>query len=299
MSIETQSNLSSSSPPPLTTDDVTQEVTPFIPNSNHSIAVHTIINNAQQSHGLLPHHKDYTQYRSYLTRRLARIRHAKPVLKTLSHGPKSKRDTTTTNTVATTTAAKKQRKGKHAFQPRDEMTIEQFTTHENYILDGLYTIERSWAHSMELKTLYEDFISQSTTHSNNHTNNNRKGFHNTGASKSSSSPSKMKQHYVNRMKKAFTLVNKLEKIVFHDGVCDEKTVLELKCYFAWMKGNYYCEVKKWRVRGIIILYNITFFIHHYDYDDIRVFIHESLLHFVYYYIFLLYLRMHVNNMQHP
>lgn len=259
MSIETQSNLSSSSPPPpLTTDDVTQEVTPFIPNSNHSIAVHTIINNAQQSHGLLPHHKDYTQYRSYLTRRLARIRHAKPVLKTLSHGPKSKRDTTTTNTVATTTTAKKQRKGKHAFQPRDEMTIEQFTTHENYILDGLYTIERSWAHSMELKTLYEDFISQSTTHSNNHTNNNRKGFHNMGASKSSSSPSKMKQHYVNRMKKAFTLVNKLEKIVFHDGVCDEKTVLELKCYFAWMKGNYYCEVKKWRVRGIIILYNITF-----------------------------------------
>ena len=209
----------------------------FIPNSNFSIAIHTTLHNAQQSHGVP--HKDYTQYRSYLTRRLARIRHAKPVIKSLSHGPKSKRES---NANGSGNAQRSKKGGKHAFQPRDEITIQQATLHENYILDGLYSAERAWAHGMELKSVYEEFIS--TDGANLNDNAIRR-------TKKQTSPGKVRQHYLNRLKKSFDHVVALENIVI-SGVCDDRTCLELKCYAAWMKGNYYCEVNNWEVSSSIL-----------------------------------------------
>eukprot|EP00551_Chaetoceros_affinis_P007111 CAMPEP_0203667732 /NCGR_PEP_ID=MMETSP0090-20130426/4513_1 /ASSEMBLY_ACC=CAM_ASM_001088 /TAXON_ID=426623 /ORGANISM="Chaetoceros affinis, Strain CCMP159" /LENGTH=732 /DNA_ID=CAMNT_0050531985 /DNA_START=34 /DNA_END=2229 /DNA_ORIENTATION=- len=225
----------------------------FTPKSNYSIAVHTILNDAQKAHGVP--HEDYTQYRSYLTRRLARIRHAKPVLKTLTHGPKSKREasaadtsnsTNTTSSSSTTTTTNNsnnpnpKKGGKHSFQPRDEITLEQVTTHENFILDFLYSAERAWAHAMELKSFYKDLISSSKSLSSKSLPSSalKKKKHQT-------SPGKVRQHYLNRFKKALGHVVELERIGLASGVCDEMTCLELKCYIAWMKGNYYCEVNDW------------------------------------------------------
>ena len=208
---------------------------PFIPTSNFTIAIHTILNNAQQSHGLVPHN-DFTQYRTYLTKRLARIRHAKPVIKSLSHGPKSKRDVIVASNAGSASTTKK--RGKHSFQPRDEITIEKASSHINYILDGIYSIERSWAHSMELKSYYEDVIA-----------NNKGGSSSSSSSslkKKKTSPGKIRQHYINQLKKAVKHVENLEKIVVK-GVCDDKTCLEMNCYGSWMKGNYYCEVNQWEV----------------------------------------------------
>ena len=215
---------------------------PFIPTSNFTIAIHTILNNAQQSHGLVPHN-DYTQYRTYLTKRLARIRHAKPVIKSLSHGPKSKRDVAAATAAAAAAAAgsthtSSKKGGKHSFQPRDEITIEKASSHINYILDGIYSIERSWAHSMELKSFYEDVIANA--------NQNSGGSSSSSLKKKKTSPGKIRQHYINQLRKAVKYVENLEKIVIK-GVCDEKTCLEMNCYGAWMKGNYYCEVNQWEV----------------------------------------------------
>ncbi len=219
----------------------------FIPDANFSIAVHTIINHAQQSHGLLPHN-DYTQYRKYLTKRLARIRHAKPVIKSLSHGPKSKREITTTTTTTTTTnnnTTTKKGGGKHAFQPRDEITIQKANTHINYILEYIYSTERSWAHSMELKSQYEHLISNSYQ--------SQKKSSSLQTNKKSSSPGKVRQHYINQLKKAVKNVDMLKKIVIR-GVVDELTCLEVDCYNAWMKGNYFCEVQKWEVRVFVCVF---------------------------------------------
>jgi len=41
------------------------------------ISIHTLIESSQSQHGLS--HSDYTQYRTYLTHRISRLRHAKPV----------------------------------------------------------------------------------------------------------------------------------------------------------------------------------------------------------------------------
>lgn len=231
-------------PPELQLDQQSPDETThssFIPTSNFSIAIHTILNNAQQSHGIVPH-KDYTQYRSYLTRRLARIRHAKPVIKALSHGPKSKRESIASTATTSVGTIKPQRKaGKHAFQPRDTITIYQAATHENYILDGIYATERAWAHAMELKSFYQDLLSSPAVGTS---------AASSGVSlkkKNQTSPGKVRQHYLNRMKKAFDHVIQLEQIVV-SGVCDDRTCLEMKCYGSWMKGNYFCEVNRWKVR---------------------------------------------------
>lgn len=203
----------------------------FIPTSNFSIAIHTILNQAQQSHGV-PHH-DYTQYRSYLTRRLSRIRHAKPVLRSLSHGNRSN-------------SSQKQKKGgKHAFQPRDEITLDQASSHENFLLDGMFTTERAWAHGMELKTLYKELTTTATTGGSGPTVASFK-------KKNQTSPGKVRQHYLNRLKKSVDHVENLERIGIK-GVCDDRTCLELQCYAAWIKGNYYCEIKQWKVRVRLLL----------------------------------------------
>jgi len=211
----------------------------FIP-SNFSIAIHTILNEAQQSHGVP--HKDYTQYRTYLTSRLARIRHAKPVIKSLSHGPKRAKPAGAGGAGASTgasgsgTGASKKKGAKHAFQHRETITPQQANQHVNFILDGLYSTERAWAHAMELKAVYEEVVSVSVDESNT-----KSSF---ALTKKKTSPGKVRQHYLNRLKKAVNHVQKLEDIV--QAVCDGNTNSEMKCYAAWIKGNYYCEISDWK-----------------------------------------------------
>ena len=64
-----------------------EEEEPPLVASNFSIAIHTLLHSAHQSHGLL--HDDYSAYRSYVTRRLSRLRHNPSVSKHLTHGSKS------------------------------------------------------------------------------------------------------------------------------------------------------------------------------------------------------------------
>ncbi len=251
-----------------------EEIQPkFIPNSTHSIAIHNILHNAQQSHGgggitnkngnnslSIQDYTDYTQYRNYLTRRLSRIRHAKPVMKTLSHGPKSKRDgPSTTNNTTTANSANtggggggtKQRKGgKHSFNPRDPITTQHTSLHPNYILDIIYTIERDWVHGLELKSFYQHYISTNNNNNRHHHSNNSNNNRNISFKKNHTSPGKVRQHYLNKMKKAFRNVQHLEDcvIVEEGSVCDDRTCHEVKCYIAWMRGNYYCEIQNWKVR---------------------------------------------------
>ncbi len=215
------------SPPQLQEDEV------FTPTSNFSIPIHSLLHTAQQSHGIVPHN-DYAQYRTYLTNRLSRIRHHKAVFRNLTHGPKSKRERDETTTTTATSSYKKG--GKHSFQPRDEITVEKACNHIHFILDGIYMAERSWAHSMELKGVYEEYISSNNTTATTTLTKKKK----------QRPPGKVRQHYINQLKKAVKHVEQLETIVI-PGVCDHDTCMEMACYGAWMKGNYYCEVKKWKV----------------------------------------------------
>lgn len=96
--------------------------------SNFSIQIHKILHDAQQSHGLT--HDDYNQYRTYLTNRISRLRHSKPVYKRKSGK-------------------------KNAFNMR-KVTFEEANGHENFVLIILYITERAWAHAMELKSAAEN-----------------------------------------------------------------------------------------------------------------------------------------------
>ncbi len=176
---------------------------PFEP-SNFSIALHTLLHNAQQSHGLT--HNDYQQYRSYLTNRISRLRHSRPVYKRKGGGGGG---------GSGSSGGSK----KHAFQKR-EISTEEANNHENFVLIALYTAERAWAHAMELKSSSEDNMNNDT-----HTVVKR-------------------SYYVKRLKKAVKHVEELELMV--NQICDDRTQLETKCYAAWMRGNHYCEVRDYQ-----------------------------------------------------
>ena len=164
--------------------------------ANLSIQIHSIIHKAQKSHGLVSNDtsSDFTSYRSYLTNRISRLRHSKPVHKrTSGHAGK-----------------------KHAYRKK-EYSIEDANQHENFILIPLAIAERAWAHAMEIKN-----INQMTMQSGG-----------------------KKNYYVKRLKKAVKHVAELEYYV--NEICDENTMLETKCYAAFIRGTFYCESKDWKV----------------------------------------------------
>jgi hypothetical protein len=117
------------------------------PPSNFSIQIHSILQEAQQAHGLA--YSDYTSYRTYLTHRISRLRHSKPVYKRKS--------------------------GKRNVYQKRVYTLEELNEHENFILIHLYTAERAWAHAMELK--YHSFSSQDDIQSNNSKVSFRKNYY--------------------------------------------------------------------------------------------------------------------------
>ena len=207
-----------------------EEVSSIVPSANFNIPIHSLLTNAQNSHGLL-RHNDYSQYRSYCTRRLSRIRHAKPVRRNLTHGSKSAG-------ASLTSSGNKRGGGRHSFHPRLELTVEDNANeHVNYILDGLYSAERAWAHAMELRGEYEQLLSSSKK--------KKKNASVMGCKNKKSSPGSVRQHSLKRLKKATKYVNQLEGIV--NKVCNEVTALEMKAYGSWMRGNWFCEIQDWKV----------------------------------------------------
>lgn len=95
--------------------------------------------------------------------------------------------------------------------------------HVNLVLVWLVQAERAWAHAMELKGEYDLKIA--------------------GATKKSSSPSKIRNHFLRRLRKAVSYAGQLEELC--DVCCDRNTAAEAKAYAAWMRGNLHLEVENW------------------------------------------------------
>lgn len=176
----------------------------------YSLPVHSVIEANQASHGL--RHDDYKQYHSYSTRRLSRLRHAQPVRRDLVHS-------------AAYVAGEKMKR--NAYCPRD---ITSSVQHENVLWVVLLGAERAWAHSCELKALM--VTSGKATLAAEH-------------EKARSSPGKILQHALRRLKRARQLATQFEELAQQHG--DERTILEAKAYGGWMRGNWSLEVGDWKV----------------------------------------------------
>lgn len=194
-------------------DDGTEEkvsVDSPAPQEKFSLPVHAVIDANQASHGL--RHDDYKQYHAFCTRRLSRLRHAQPVRRDLVHS------------AAYVSGEKMKR---NAYCPR-----EQTTNSENALWVVLVGAERAWAHSCELKALMA--TSGKSSLSAEH-------------EKSRSSPGKIRQHSLRRLRRAKQLATQFQQHC--EQVCDERTILEAKAYAGWMGGNYSLEVGDWKVSG--------------------------------------------------
>jgi hypothetical protein len=170
--------------------------------SNFSIQIHSVLHEAQQAHGLA--YSDYKSYRTYLTHRISRLRHSKPVYKRKS--------------------------GKRNVYQKRDYTMEEFNQHENFIWIHLYNAERAWAQAMEHKNISQDFKEE-------------EGI--SGVAESQGKRSFRKNYYLQRLKKSVKYVDELEHVVVK--FCDETSAKEFHCYAAWMRGNYFCERKSWKV----------------------------------------------------
>lgn len=179
------------------------------PQEKFSLPVHAVIDANEASHGL--RHDDYKQYHAYCTRRLSRLRHAQPVRRDLVHS------------AAYVSGAKMKR---NAYCPREQMT-----NRENALWVVVLGAERAWAHSCELKALMAT-SGKSTSLAAEH-------------EKSRSSPGKIRQHALRRLRRAKQLATQFQELC--QEVCDERTILEAKAYGGWMRGNWSLEVGDWKV----------------------------------------------------
>lgn len=175
---------------------------PGLSSSKHRLAIHSLIESSQSQHGL--RHGDYAQYRSYCTRRLSRLRHAKPVRLELSK--------------LATTEKGSNKAGRHAFKPilhyrEPSLANKVADKHINFMLVELMSTERAWSYAMELKADYDDIKS--------------------GAAKSKKEGSR--SHFMKRFRKAVTFSNRLEQMAL--AAADDKTIVEAKAYATWMRGN--------------------------------------------------------------
>lgn len=209
-------------------DENVQELPSPTPQEKFTLQVHAVIEANQASHGL--RHDDYKQYHGYCTRRLSRLRHAQPVRRDLVHS------------AAYVSGSKMKR---NAYCPRELQR-----NSENALWVVLVGAERAWAHSCELKAL----ISSSSSTSEKST---LAAEH----EKSRSSPGKIRQHALRRLRRAKQLATQFQELC--EEVCDERTILEAKAYGGWMRGNWSLEVGDWKVRkqiicGSLLLYDLVY-----------------------------------------
>ena len=174
-----------------------------------NLSIHALIESSQSQHGL--RHSDYSQYRSYCTRRLSRLRHSKQFRSELS------------KITVSESKGSGNKSARHAFKPspyyRDDSLASKIATkNENFMLVELFSAERSWCHSLELKANYDNLKSS-------------------GGGKSKKQGSR--GHFMQRLKRAVQFASRLQ--VMTESAADERTIVEAKAYATWMKGNLYLE----------------------------------------------------------
>ena len=204
-----------------------------------SIPIHNLITEAHNAHGL--RHSDFSQYRTYCTHRLARLRHHKPVRKDLSYSATGYKSVVDRPPI---------KGGRHAFHPRGPWDESTLSSHINFTLVHLYGAERAWAHAMDLKVVYNQLKAQgggTTTHQQKNNKDSKEGQ--VSIHRSTVSPASTRRHYIQRLKKACKIVDQLE--VCAQLACDERTQAECMIYACWIRGNYFFEVGQWEVRFLL------------------------------------------------
>lgn len=208
-----------------TSDDINNSTLRF------NINIHLILSQSHLSNGV--EERDYAQYRSYCTRRLSRLRHAKSVRRDLSFSSSGyNRERAKNNT-------KRVRGGRHAFHPRRDIYLMDGSKHVNYVLVLIYDAERAWAHSMELKDHYERICSSSCK------SDGEKKRSVALITKRSAGLNSIKKHSLRRLARAVGFANKLEMLT--SETCNNKTVLEARAYVTWMRGNEYMSFSNWEL----------------------------------------------------
>jgi len=227
-----------------TTPSSSEEITsPSILKPEYTLAIHKTISESRSTHGL--RHGDYAQYRSYCTRRLSRLRHAKAVRRDLTHGSVgySKEKALASGKKAAS------RGGRHAFHPRADVTAEDACRHENFVWVLIYDCERAWAHAMELKAEYDERRGGGSSllsrqQGKGGSANNKKEKKKLGRSSSAEEGcGSIRRHYLRRLAKASKHATHLETVA--SEVCGETTVIEAKAYASWMRGTRSMEISDW------------------------------------------------------
>ena len=237
------------------------------------IYLHSEISTAHSQHGISPH-EDYTQYSSYCSRRLQRLRHTKLVRRELLHVRLYKSSLSTKAAVV----AKEGdgggggggggSKAKNAYRAIDltNLPSTQLSSHINYFLEPLYCAERCWSQSMALK------VEMMNNNSNNNVASDGTKLGGGNASpRSNWSNGKFRAQMMKKLKKAVWYANLLETLVMstksvssgndneekekEEGVkegnvvhppVDEHTPMEARAYASFMRGNLALEMNQWQ-----------------------------------------------------
>lgn len=248
------------------------------------IYLHSEISTAHSQHGISPH-EDYTQYSSYCSRRLQRLRHTKLVRRELLHVRLYKSSLSTKAAVVakegdgggTTTSGGGGgggSKAKNAYRAIDltNLPSTQLSSHINYFLEPLYCAERCWSQSMALKV--EMMNNTNSVSSDNNGGGAKLGGN--ASPRSNWSNGKFRAQLMKKLKKAVGYANLLETLVMStkrvsssdnnnnneeekeeeggkegDDVVqqppvDEHTQMEARAYASFMRGNLALEMNQWQ-----------------------------------------------------
>ena len=237
------------------------------------IYLHSEISTAHSQHGISPH-EDYTQYSSYCSRRLQRLRHTKLVRRELLHVRLYKSSLSTKAAVVAkegdgggTTSGGGSSKAKNAYRAIDltNLPSTQLSSHINYFLEPLYCAERCWSQSMALKV--EMMNNTNATSSDNNGVANKLGGN--ASPRSNWSNGKFRAQMMKKLKKAVGYANLLETLVMStkptpssgddeeevEGMkeenviqppVDEHTQMEARAYASFMRGNLALEMNQWQ-----------------------------------------------------
>ncbi|KAL7450633.1 hypothetical protein ACHAWC_002527, partial [Mediolabrus comicus] len=230
------------------------------------IYLHSEISTAHSQHGISPH-EDYTQYSSYCSRRLQRLRHTKLVRRELLHVRLYKSSLSTKAAVVGGGGGGGSSKAKNAYRAIDltNLPSTQLSSHINYFLEPLYCAERCWSQSMALKVE----MMNNNSNNNNATSDGAKLGGN-ASPRNNWSNGKFRAQMMKKLKKAVGYANLLETLVMstkkissdndeeekEEGVkegndvvqppVDEHTQMEARAYASFMRGNLALEMNQWQ-----------------------------------------------------
>lgn len=232
-----------------------------------TLHLHSELSSAHSTHGVS--HDDYSQYASYCTRKLSRLRHDESVKRDLLHSRvyKSSLSTKAADDGGANKGGGKAKK--HAYRAIDMTNLpsEVLASHENYFWEPLYCAERCWASSMAIKA---EGNNDNTTGVNS--GGGGGGILGVNDPKKHWSPGKVRAHTIKRLRKAAKFATLLETLTTstkrapvdepavgfeengeakkeedapHHPV-DKHTQMEAKAYASWMRGNLALEQGHWQ-----------------------------------------------------